>query len=114
MDEAHTAAAPTDRHAALAAIAAPRAACRLHHRDAVLRRPAGFASMAALGARHGGPPPLMFRRSRADVGDPRRRRHRFVPVRITRAEDRLQRLLERYSRDVWQKRRPTSKARGWR
>ena len=62
---------------------------------------AGFSSMAALGAAPGEPPPLMFRRSREDVGDPRRRRHRFAGVRITRAESRLQRLLERYSRDVW-------------
>ena len=43
----------------------------------------------------------MFRRSREDAGDPRRRRHRFAAVRITRAESRLQRLLERYSREVW-------------
>src|SRR5258708_20466028 len=57
--------------------------------------------MAALGAAGGDPPPLMFRRSREDAGDPRRRRHRFATVRITRAEIRLQRLLERYSRLVW-------------
>ena len=43
----------------------------------------------------------MFRRSRTDVGDPRRRRHHFARVRITHAEERLQRLLERYSRSVW-------------
>src|SRR5258708_39821549 len=57
--------------------------------------------MAALGAAGGDPPPLMFRRSREDAGDPRRRRHRFATVRITTAEIRLQRLLERYSRLVW-------------
>ena len=45
----------------------------------------------------------MFRRSRVDdaVGDPRQRRHRFARVRITAVEARFQRLLERYSRDVW-------------
>lgn len=102
VDEAHTAAAPTDRHAALAAIA--REARRV---VSITATPfsgdiAGFESMAALGAAERSGEPLLFRRSRADVGDPRARRHRFVPVRLTRAESRLQRLLERYSRDVWQ------------
>src|SRR5260221_3898349 len=58
-------------------------------------------SMAALGAAAGDPLPRMFRRSREEVGDPRRRRHRFAAVRILKAESRLQRLLERYSRSVW-------------
>jgi Helicase conserved C-terminal domain len=62
---------------------------------------AEFASMTSLGAAPGDGPPLMFRRSREDVGDRRARRHRFATVRIGRAEFRLQRLLERYSRDVW-------------
>jgi superfamily II DNA or RNA helicase len=101
VDEAHTAASPTDRHTALAAIAA-------HSRRVVTITAtpysgdtASFTSMTALGAADGKPPPLMFRRSREDVGDPRRRRHRFATVRITRLEARLQRLLERYSRAVW-------------
>ena len=101
VDEAHTATSPTDRHAALAAVAA-----RARRVVTITATPysgdtASFASMAALGATPGEPPPLMFRRSREDVGDPRRRRHRFAAVRITRAEARLQRLLERYSREVW-------------
>lgn len=101
VDEAHTAAAPTDRHAALAAIA--RRARRV---VTITATPfsgdmTSFASMAALGAVDEDAGPLLFRRSRADVGDPRARRHRFVPVRLTRAEGRLQRLIERYSRDVW-------------
>lgn len=102
VDEAHTAAAPTDRHTALAAVA--RRARRVVSITATpfAGDTAGFASMAALGAAERGGPPLLFRRSRADVGDTRRRRHRFVAVRLTRAESRLQRLLERYSRDVWQ------------
>jgi hypothetical protein len=62
---------------------------------------ASFASIAGLGAVRGSAPPLMFRRSREDVGDPRRRRHRFAAVRIGKAEARLQRLLERYSALVW-------------
>jgi superfamily II DNA or RNA helicase len=101
VDEAHTAAAPTDRHAALAAIA--RRARRLVVMTATPFSGdiASFASMASLGAADGDAPPLLFRRSRADAGDPRARRHRFVPVRLTGAESRLQRQLERYSRDVW-------------
>jgi hypothetical protein len=43
----------------------------------------------------------MFRRSCQDVGDDRRRRHRFIRVRLTGAEQRLQRLLERYCREIW-------------
>jgi ERCC4-related helicase len=101
VDEAHTATSPTERYAALAAVAA-----RARRVVTITATPysgdtASFASLAALGASGGEPPPLMFRRSREDAGDPRRRRHRFAAVRITRGESRLQRLLERYSRDVW-------------
>ena len=100
-DEAHTATSPTERYAALAAIAA-----RARRVVTITATPysgdtASFASLASLGATDGEAPPLMFRRSREDAGDPRRRRHRFAAVRITRAEGRLQRLLERYSREVW-------------
>ena len=103
VDEAHTAAAPTDRHAAVAALArrARRIVCITatpYSGDA----PA-FHSIVSLGVRRGGedPPPTIFRRVREDVGDGRRRRHRFVAVRLTHAETRLQRMLERYSRLVW-------------
>ena len=101
VDEAHTATSPTERYTSLAAVAA-----RSRRVVTITATPfsgdtAGFSSMTALGAAPGDPPPLMFRRSREDVGDPRRRRHRFAGVRITRAEARLQRLLERYSGDVW-------------
>ena len=102
VDEAHGSAAPTDRHAALAAIAS--VARRVVSITATpfsgdARR---FTSLASLGSL---PPsstaPVMFRRSREDTGDRRRRRHRFLAVRITRPEFRLQRLLDRYSREVW-------------
>src|SRR5438105_9746590 len=43
----------------------------------------------------------MFRRAREHAGDGRARRHRFAAVRISKPEARLQRLLDRYSRDVW-------------
>jgi hypothetical protein len=62
--------------------------------------PAAFSSMVTLGA-NGGGDLLMFRRSRDEVGDERARRHRFALVRVTGAEARLQRLLARYTRDVW-------------
>jgi superfamily II DNA or RNA helicase len=101
VDEAHTAAAPTDRHAAL-----ERFAERARRVVSITATPysgssGGLASLTSIGALQNSDPPLMFRRSRTDVGDARQRRHRFVRVRITSLEARLQRLLERYSRDVW-------------
>jgi superfamily II DNA or RNA helicase len=101
VDEAHTAMAPTDRHGALA-----RVARRSRKVVAITATPysgdsAGFASLTRLGAMPGEEPPLLFRRSREDVGDVRRRRHRFAAVRLTRTEIRLQRMLERYTRHVW-------------
>jgi superfamily II DNA or RNA helicase len=101
VDEAHTATWPTDRHAALAALAA-----RARRVVTITATPysgdvPSFASLARLGDAALEPPPLMFRRAREDVGDARRRRHRFAAVRITAAESRLQRLLEKYCGDVW-------------
>src|SRR5205085_5151294 len=101
VDEAHTAASPTDRYAAMSSVAARARRLVLITATPYSGDTAGFASMMDLGAVAGSPPPLMFRRSREDVGDPRRRRHRFTTVRITRLEARLQRLLERYTRIVW-------------
>ena len=64
--------------------------------------------MLSIGAAPGEAPPLMFRRSRADAGDERPRRHRFARVTISRVETRLQRRLEQDTRDVWRRdaRRP--------
>jgi superfamily II DNA or RNA helicase len=101
VDEAHGTVAPTERHAALAAIAARARRVVIITATPYSGDAAGFSSMTSLGATAGEPPPLMFRRSREDAGDRRARRHRFAMVRIGRAEYRLQRLLERYSRDVW-------------
>src|SRR4029079_14938410 len=101
VDEAHTITSPTERHTAFSAVAS-------HARRSVLLPatpysgdPGSFDSMIAMGVTPGETPPLMFRRSRADAGDDRRRRHRFARVMISRTEARLQRLLERYTRDVW-------------
>jgi superfamily II DNA or RNA helicase len=101
VDEAHGAVAPSERHAALAAIAAVSRRVVLITATPYSGDAAAFRSLTALGAARDEPLPLMFRRSRDDVGDRRARRHRLMTVRIGRAEARLQRLLERYSRDVW-------------
>jgi superfamily II DNA or RNA helicase len=101
VDEAHTATSPTDRHAALAAVAARARRVVTITATPYSGDPASFASMTSLGAMPKSTPTVMFRRSREDVGDPRRRRHYFAGVRISRAEARLQRLLERYSGLVW-------------
>jgi len=101
VDEAHGAVAPTERHAALSAVAARARRVVIVTATPCSGDAAGFSSMTSLGACPGEPLPLMFRRSRDEVGDRRARRHRFATVRIGRAEFRLQRLLERYSRDVW-------------
>lgn len=101
VDEAHAAAAPTERHVALARIASSSRRIVIITATPYSGDVTGFASIMALGGVATDPDPLMFRRSRDEVGDRRKRRHRFAMVRISRAEYRLQRLLERYTRDVW-------------
>jgi superfamily II DNA or RNA helicase len=101
IDEAHTATVPTDRFGAMARIAASSRRIVAITATPYSGNPASFVSLSGLGAIPGGDPPLMFRRSRQDVGDPRKRRHRFAAVRLTAAEISLQRGLERYSREVW-------------
>ena len=101
VDEAHTVTSPTERHAAFAAVASHARRVVLITATPYSGDPGSFDSMIAMGATPGEAPPLMFRRSRADAGDARPRRHRFARVTISRTEARLQRLLERYTRDVW-------------
>lgn len=101
VDEAHAATAPTERHAALAAIAAVSRRVVVITATPFSGDYRSFASVTSLGAVAGEPPPLMFRRSRDEVGDRRKRRHRFLTLRIGRPEFRLQRLLERYTGEVW-------------
>ena len=101
VDEVHTAAAPTERHGALSALA-HRSRCLVTISATPFSGdPQSFESIARLGATPDAPAPLMFRRSRENVGALGSRRHRFAAVRITRAENRLQRLMERYSHEVW-------------
>ena len=101
VDEAHVAAAPTERFRAVDSIARRSRTIVLITATPFSGDEASFASLTAVGAAGGSSAPLMFRRSRADVGDVRRRRHRFVRVRFTAVEQRLQRLLDRYCREVW-------------
>ena len=100
-DEVHGASAPTDRHAMLAVVGARSRRIVMITATPFSGDIAGFTSILTLGACAGDGEPVMFRRSRDEVGDGRRRRHRFATVRIGRTESRLQRLLERYTRNVW-------------
>ncbi len=100
VDEAHTAAAPTDRHVSLSRIASHTRLIVLITATPFSGDEAAFASLVSL-ATTVGEPPMMFRRSREEEGVSRPRRHRFAAVRISDGERRLQRLLERYTREVW-------------
>ncbi|PYR79912.1 MAG: hypothetical protein DMF86_02315 [Acidobacteria bacterium] len=105
-DEVHAAAAPTDRHAALNALGVRSRAVVLITATPYSGDAAAFGSIVRIGALADDRPPLMFRRSRLDVGDTRPRRHRFTPIRPTAAERRLHRLLTRYTREVWREAGP--------
>lgn len=100
VDEAHTAAAPTERHAALTRLAARARVLVLITATPFSGDAAAFASLMRLGTSRD-EPPLMFRRAREDVAASHTRRHRFAPLRISSGERGLQRMLERYTREVW-------------
>ena len=101
VDEAHVAAAPTERYRALEPIARRSRVVTLITATPFSGDEASFASLMALGEVPGAAPARIYRRSRSDVGDARQRRHRFVPIRLTPPEERLQRMLDRYCRAVW-------------
>ncbi|HTL45679.1 MAG TPA: helicase-related protein [Vicinamibacterales bacterium] len=101
VDEAHVATMPTERHRALEPIARRSRVVVLLTATPFSGDDASFASLMSLGGAPGDDPPRMFRRSRGDVGDRRRRHHRFARVRLTRVERGLQRMLHRYCREVW-------------
>lgn len=104
-DEAHGAAAPTDRHAALDAIGGRAAIVVLISATPYAADASGFASLTSIGGP--APPVILFRRSRQDAGLARPRRHRFAAIRPSAAERRLQALLDRYTRAVWHDRGQT-------
>ena len=109
VDEAHGAAAPTERHGALMALSRRARRVVLITATPFAGDQASFRSMVAL-ADSLGPVPI-FRRSRGDVAMTSRRRHRFRLVRLDPAETRLQRALERYTGEVWRRTRADAPAR---
>jgi superfamily II DNA or RNA helicase len=110
VDEAHTAAAPTERHAALSAIARSALRTVLITATPYSGDNVAFLSMAAIGSTNE-TAPILFRRFRQDVGDARVRRHRIVTIRLSGVESRFQRLLERYTENVWHDASDTTGAR---
>lgn len=101
VDEAHVAASPTERYKAVDAVARRSRTVVLITATPFSGDDASFSSIMSIGVIEDERPPLMFRRSRADVGDARRRRHRFVRVALTAPEQRLQRILDRYCKEIW-------------
>ena len=63
--------------------------------------PAHFDAITNLGRHGGGEPLTQFRRSRTDAGVTNRRKSVLLPVRLSRTERRMHRLLDRYTRLVW-------------
>jgi len=98
VDEAHAATPRSDRRAAVHAVA-------LRSRRVLLltATPHGgddeqFRALCDIGRSDERPDSLLiFRRSRTDVGTRLRRRSVVLPVRLSRAERRMHRLLERYT-----------------
>ena len=98
LDEAHAATPRSDRRAAVHAVA-------LRSRRVVLltATPHGgddeqFRSLCAIGRSDERPDSLLiFCRSRTDVGAAMRRRSILLPIRLSDAETRMHRLLERYT-----------------
>jgi hypothetical protein len=108
VDEAHAATPRSDRRAAVHAVA-------LRSRRVILltATPHGgddqqFRSLCNLGRSDERPDPLLiFCRSRTDVGTGVRRRSVLLPVRLSAAETRMHRLLERYTACVCAESRAT-------
>ncbi len=101
VDEAHAVRSPTERHTAIGSIARRARCVVLISATPFSGDVRSFESIVSLGALHGSPPAMMFRRSREDVGTARKRRHRFASVRLSREERGLQMLLTRYTEEVW-------------
>ena len=99
VDEAHNATIGTARFAASHAIASR--ACRVVLMTATPPDgdPVQMAALTAIGALDD--PLVQFRRSRVDVGLHSRRRTVMMPVRLTPAERRMHRLLNRYTASLW-------------
>lgn len=61
----------------------------------------GFRALCDLGRLPGEPPIVLFRRTRASLGLARTRRAHILRVRLSAAERKLHRALERYTSTVW-------------
>jgi superfamily II DNA or RNA helicase len=101
IDEAHAACGDSDRREA-----AHRSASRARRVLLLTATPhagddAAFDALARIGALADDDPIALFRRSRADVGLPSRRRVRLLRVRGTAAEAAVHRALREYVRAVW-------------
>ncbi len=97
VDEAHAAAPATDRRAAVDAVTSRGRLVVLltatpHNGD-----PEQFESLCRIGSGSDGTPIVFFQRSRTAVGGDLRRRTAMLPVRLSSAERRMHRLVERYA-----------------
>jgi superfamily II DNA or RNA helicase len=101
VDEAHVLGVATGRLAAAAAIGARSRRVVLMTATPPDGDPAQFSTLAEVGLASGEAPVTLFRRTRRDVGVDRRRRSILLPVRLSAAETRMHRLLERYTSLVW-------------
>lgn len=101
LDEIHGAGAGTARMASAHAVASRARRVVLLTATPPDGDPAHFAAVTGLG-RHGSAGALTeFRRTRADTGITVRRKSVLLPVRLSRLERRMHRLLEHYTMLVW-------------
>jgi superfamily II DNA or RNA helicase len=98
-DEAHNAAIGSARLAAAHAIASRARRVLLMTATPPDGDPAQLAALLGIGAFED--PIVQFRRTRADAGLPSRRRTVMLHVRLSAAERRMHRLLDRYTATVW-------------
>jgi ERCC4-related helicase len=101
VDEAHSVQAPTERHAGIARLAHRARSVVLITATPFSGDVKRFESIVSIGAFRNSPPVRMFRRSREDVANTQKRRHRFASVRLSRDERELQVQLARYTEEVW-------------
>jgi superfamily II DNA or RNA helicase len=101
IDEAHFAALAPGRSTAARTLASRARHVLLltatpHAHDAE-----GFRALCDIGRLDAEPPPVLFRRTRAALGIARTRRVKLLRLRLSDAELRLHRALERYTLRVW-------------
>jgi len=101
VDEAHGAALGTARRAAVHAIAVRSRRVLLLTATPHAGDPNQFDALCRIGETDAdGDPLMLFTRSRADAGPAASRRTALLPVRLTGAERRMHRLLDRYTARV--------------